>query len=251
MYFKFFAIGTLMLLMSCQNTSEQKTEEKLNPNTHKVVVEEVQQSKAYTYLRVTEKDNTYWIAIAKKDVQEDDVLYYNHSLEMKDFESKDLDQKFETIYFVDKISDKPLKQSANMLKNNPHGNTQSGNMIKSNPHGNTQSALKDVISVDAVEGGITIAELFAKKEKYVGKNVKVRGQVVKYNAQIMDRNWVHIQDGTSYENKFDLTITTDDVFKPGDVVTFEGKIALNKNLGAGYTYELLMEKGTQLSSTPN
>jgi hypothetical protein len=235
MYLKFLAIGILLLLMSCQNTSEQKTEEKLDPNTHKVVVEEVKQSKTYTYLRVTEKDIEYWIAISKKDVQEEDVLYYNRSLEMKDFESKDLSQKFETIYFVDNISDKPIKQSANMMNS---------------PRGNAQSILKDGISIDPVEDGITIAELFAKKDEYVGKSVKIRGQVVKYNSQIMGRNWVHIQDGTSYENNFDLTITTNDLVKPGDVVTFEGKITLNKDFGAGYAYAVLMEEGKQ-NSIPN
>lgn len=59
----------------------------------------------------------------------------------------------------------------------------------------------------------------------------------------MDKNWVHIQDGTNFKGKFDLTVTTDREFKIGDVVTFEGRISLNKDFGYGYYYEVLMENG--------
>jgi hypothetical protein len=64
---------------------------------------------------------------------------------------------------------------------------------------------------------------------------------VKFSGGIMNRNWVHIQDGTKDNGKFDLTVTTQDSVKVGDVVIFEGKIALNKDIGAGYFYEILME----------
>ena len=61
----------------------------------------------------------------------------------------------------------------------------------------------------------------------------------------MGKNWVHLQDGTRFENKFDLTITTDVVVNKGDEVTFEGIITLNKDFGAGYSYDVLMEDGQQ------
>jgi len=58
----------------------------------------------------------------------------------------------------------------------------------------------------------------------------------------MGRNWVHIQDGTSAGKYFDLTITTQDVVETGDVVVFSGKVVLNKDFGAGYQYDLIMEE---------
>jgi hypothetical protein len=59
----------------------------------------------------------------------------------------------------------------------------------------------------------------------------------------MEKNWVHIQDGTDYEGEFDLTITTSRSVSVGDTVTFEGTIALEKDFGYGYFYNILMEEG--------
>ena len=69
----------------------------------------------------------------------------------------------------------------------------------------------------------------------------MKGQVVKINDQVMDRNWVHIQDGTSEAGNFDLTVTTQDSVKMDEVITFEGTIHLKKDFGYGYFYELIME----------
>ena len=64
----------------------------------------------------------------------------------------------------------------------------------------------------------------------------------------MDRNWIHIQDGTSFEDQFDLTVTiTDDVsFGLNDIVAFKGSITLNKDFGAGYLYDVIMENASQV-----
>jgi len=61
----------------------------------------------------------------------------------------------------------------------------------------------------------------------------------------MGRNWVHLQDGTSGSGNYDLTITTQDEVSLGEVVTFEGMIVLNKDFGAGYAYDVLMEEAKQ------
>jgi hypothetical protein len=58
----------------------------------------------------------------------------------------------------------------------------------------------------------------------------------------MDKNWVHLQDGTSDSDSFDLTVTTTDNVEVGDIATFKGKITLKKDFGAGYYYELIMEE---------
>ena len=42
-------------------------------------------------------------------------------------------------------------------------------------------------------------------------------------------------------NNFDLTVTTNSTVNVGDVVTFEGKIVLNKDFGYGYSYKVLLE----------
>lgn len=87
---------------------------------------------------------------------------------------------------------------------------------------------------------ITLSELIANKEKYDGQTVIVKGQCVKVNNNIMNRNWIHLQD-ESLQKDMDLTATTAENFQVGDVVTLQGKIALNKDFGAGYEYEIIME----------
>ncbi len=91
---------------------------------------------------------------------------------------------------------------------------------------------------------ISIAELYANKTVYQGKTVRLHGKVVKYNPNIMGKNWVHIQDGTEHEGKNDLTVTTSMTTKVGDEITVEGTVVLNKDLGAGYFYEILLEDAT-------
>ena len=91
---------------------------------------------------------------------------------------------------------------------------------------------------------ISIAELYANKTVYAGKSVRLHGKVVKYNPNIMGKNWVHIQDGTEHEGKNDLTVTTKMTTKVGEEITVEGTVVLNKDLGAGYFYEILLEDAT-------
>jgi len=99
------------------------------------------------------------------------------------------------------------------------------------------------ITVTPCKDCIKISELLANKKTYSGKTVKVTGQVTKYNPQIMGKNWVHIQDGSEFQGGFDLTITTAESVTVGSTITFEGRIALDKDFGYGYFYAVLMEEG--------
>ena len=98
------------------------------------------------------------------------------------------------------------------------------------------------ISVDKIAGGVTVQDLYADMSGYEGKTVSIHGEVTKFNTKIMGRNWVHLQDGSSSGDYFDLTITTMAPVKVGDVVVFKGVVTLNKDFGAGYKYDLIMEE---------
>ncbi len=98
------------------------------------------------------------------------------------------------------------------------------------------------IKIDPCDGCIKIGDLMASKKSYAGKVIKTRGQVVRYNPGIMGKNWVHIQDGSEFNGEFDLTVTTSQNVSVGDVVTFEGTIALDKDFGHGYFYNILLEE---------
>ena len=76
-----------------------------------------------------------------------------------------------------------------------------------------------------------------------GESVTVRGQVVKVNNGIMGRNWLHLRDGSgdAAEGTHDLTVTSDETAAIGDVVTVTGTVAVDKDFGAGYRYDLIVE----------
>ena len=71
----------------------------------------------------------------------------------------------------------------------------------------------------------------------------MRGQVVKSNGGIMGKNWLHVQDGSGTQDaaNFDLTVTTGDEAKVGDVVVVHGTVQVDKDFGAGYSYPVLVE----------
>ena len=193
---------------------------------HEVKINEVIQSSNYTYLEVTENDENFWIAVSLREAKPGEVIYYTDALEMRDFNSKELNRTFPVIYFVQDPSDSPE------ISKGP------------SPAGKQPTDRVTGIEIESIDGGISLAELFDNKDKYKDKTVKIRGLVVKVNKNIMDKNWVHLQDGSGSGAHFDLTITTMDVVEAGDVVTFEGTIALEKDFGSGYAYDIIMEKAT-------
>lgn len=87
----------------------------------------------------------------------------------------------------------------------------------------------------------TVAQVFAESEGLNGKQITVRGKVVKFNSGILGRNFVHIQDGTGKEGTSDLTVTTLQQVKVGDKVSAMGTVVTDKNFGSGYSYKVLVE----------
>jgi hypothetical protein len=232
MKFNLLILLSAFIVLSVSCKQKNKANENLAPNVHEVTTQEVIQSSNYTYLRVSEDNKETWLAISRREVEVGKTYYYEPNIEMNDFVSKELKRTFKSIFFVDKFSDQPILN----VKANP-SNTSKGNQ---------PAVAKQGIKVDPIEGSITIAELYSKKDTYAGKTVKIRGEVVKYNAEIMGKNWVHLQDGTNSNGSFDITVTTNDVTKIGDVVTFEGTVTLKKDFGAGYYYEILVENAKML-----
>ena len=230
----FVVVFGILALASCKNSKEKYStiqadstavapQTTLKSTTHKVVVNEFKNAENYTYLNVTEDGKAYWIAIPKTDVKVGNTYYYKDGMPMKNFESKQLKRTFDEIIFADGISD-----TENVLS------------AKDNPH----TEVSNTYIVDKIEqpkNGTSIEELISHKDNYANKEIVVKGKVVKVNNGIMNKNWVHIADGTVFENKRDLGITTLDSVKMGDIVTFKGKLTLNKDFGYGYVYPILLE----------
>ena len=254
-------IGMMAFFSACQS-SDQKTNNTTQSagqsDFRKVVVAEVLQATEYTYLHGKENNNDVWLAVPSMQAKAGDTYYFKGGLQMTKFESKELKRTFESILLLEKINTEP-KESAIAATNNvttsapvadnsysaTPGNT-TGTPATSEQYTRTAPVIeKKAIKVEPAKGGITIAQLFSKKSSYAGKTVKIKGQVTKFTPMVMGKNWIHIQDGTDNNGKFDLTVTSDAEAKVGDMVTLEGKIALDKDLGYGYFFDVLMEEAAK------
>lgn len=229
----FFVVATLgVVMISCQG--KNKRVENLAPNAHQVVAEEVIATSAYTYVRASNDGKDYWLATDKLDIKQGETYFWSRGMIMNNFASKELKRTFPVIWFVEDFTDVPITTDA---KSNV-------DISSASRAGKQQAALQEDISVQKAPGGITIAELFEKKDSYAGKEVTIRGQVVRFAKEIMHKNWVHIQDGTKFNEHYDLAITTTDTVKYGDVIIFKGKISVDRDFGAGYKYDVIMEDAT-------
>lgn len=219
-------------LISCTSKNKPVSNEE-SKSSHKVIVVEVVQANAYTYMLVAEDGREQWIAVTKMQAEFGETYYYSDFLEMENFRSKDLDRVFESVYFVQTISKEPIADQADPQMPANH----MGQKKKQT------TAQEEGISVEAMEGAISIAELYGNSKKYENSKIRITGKVVKANLDIMNKNWFHLQDGTSADGNFDLTITSlENEVKVGDIITFEGVVALDKDFGHGYSYNVLLEE---------
>lgn len=215
-------------LISCGSNSKPNFVQD-QPDVHKVKLMEALHTNSYTYLLVKENGEEQWLAVPLMEAVVGKFYYYKGGMEMPDFTSKELNREFESVLFLENVSDSPDFEEISSTEDPTHSA-----MVKKDAKMN--------LELEPVEGVVTIGELYSNKKKYEGKTIKVRGQVTKFNPEIMDRNWIHIQDGTEYEGLFDLTVTSALTFKAGVTVTLEGKIALDRDFGYGYTYDIILEE---------
>lgn len=193
---------------------------------HEVVALEILQAERYTYLKVVEKSDTFWIASTKFEPKKGNTYFYRGGLLKTNFESIEHKRTFEKIFLVSSIMDAAA---------HPGGNVDNIEEMPNAPMIPTE--------VKKIAGTVKLSDLLNAKEKFAGKSIIVSGKIVKANFGIMGKNWYHIQDGTKAGGKnADLTITSAEILPLEAIVNFEGKIYLNKDFGAGYKYDIIMEE---------
>jgi len=219
--FPLILIALMVTFSACENKNEEANE-KLPEGTHKITVSDFIQTPNYTYIKASENGNEFWIAVTKMQPEKGETLYFSKSMEMKNFKSEALDRTFESVLFVQDVSQTPPSAQ------------------KSVTHPQVFNQTKQEVNVEPLKDGKTVAQIYEQKDQLNGQTVKVKGKVVKYNPHIMGRNWIHIQDGTGKDNNFDLMVTSPDSAKAGDLVVVEGTVEINQDFGAGYSYPVLL-----------
>ncbi|HET6464580.1 MAG TPA: hypothetical protein VFH55_03100 [Nitrospiria bacterium] len=175
---------------------------------------------SYTYLEVKTKDSRYWAAVPQMELAVGDQVDVAPGSEMKGFFSPTLNRTFDSILFTSSV--KVLGKDASADKAGaskpPVRQTQTGpNGIK------------------------TVEQVYTDRQNLKGKQLQVRGKVVKFTPGIMGKNFLHIQDGSGKEGTNDLTVTSQETVKVGDHVLVLGTLDTDKDFGAGYTYKVILE----------
>ena len=227
------ALMSIFLFAACEKKEEKIPEVNAPAGAHVVKVEDRIDASDYSYLQVSEKDGKkYWIAATKVDAIKGDILYFTKSMEMKNFHSTTLNRTFESVLFVEDITKTPHNM------NNPNSVPP---VDPRTAHSQVMSTPKIETKIEHIKDGKTVAQVYNDMNQLTGKIIKIRGKVVKYNPEIMGRNWIHIQDGTVSGNNYDLMVTSKDQTSVGQIIVVEGKVAINKDFGAGYTYKVMLE----------
>lgn len=186
----------------------------------------------YTYILVQTAGEKIWAAGPLTAIKVGEKVSFPAGLVMENFSSPALDRTFDTIYFVTSFSATDGEGA------NPHAG-----IIQGQDNDRTVAAPPNAVGeIEKAPGGFTVAEIYSRKAELAGQTVKVRAAVVKFTPAIMGRNWIHVQDGTGAAGSVDLTVTTDATVKVGDVILVQGILAVDKDFGAGYRYEVIVEK---------
>ncbi len=205
--------------------------------TGKVV--ETMSSGGYTYVQVDDGAKKIWAAAPQFVVAAGDKVVVPEGVPMQDFQSKTLGRTFDVVYFVPGIQVVGGKAGAAAAPAHGMGDGMAGHAMPG--HGTSAAAAVDLSNIKKADGGQTVAELFANKAALTGKDVAVRGRVVKFVPEVMGKNWIHVQDGTGSTGTNDLTVSTSATAAVGDTVLVRGKLGADKDLGAGYHYDVIIE----------
>jgi len=222
-------LAILALVTATFVTAGEKPAPVPSAATIKGEVLEIKEVESYTYLRLKTKDGETWAAVQKSPLKKGAKVTIENVMIMTDFESKALKKTFPMIVFgtlAGAGANAPMMASPGMAKTPDVGD----------------------IKVPKASGANarTVSEIVTKGAELKNKPVLVRGKIVKYNAGIMGKNWIHLRDGSGSEadNTNDILVTTASQAKIGDVVTVKGIVRTDKDFGAGYAYKVLIEDAT-------
>lgn len=198
---------------------------------------ETMNAATYTYVLVDTGTTKAWAAAPEFAVKVGDTVVVADAMPMMNYRSKTLNRTFDAVYFSGNVkvngkSAGPVAVAAGL----PAGHPATGGFMG--------PAAPDLSGIKRADNGQTVAEIVTGKAKFAGKPVAVRGRVVKYNANILGKNWLHIRDGSGAEGTNDLTVTTTAEAKVGDLVLVTGVLATNRDFGSGYRYPLIVEGAT-------
>jgi hypothetical protein len=192
----------------------------------------------YSYVYLEQADGKkVWVAVGQTPIKVGAEMSFKPGVDMGKFESKALQRTFDSVIFSDGV----LSGAATSAEADPS----KGQGVSPGSMG-AGAAKAAKISVEKATGAnaYTVEEAYKNSAKLNKKKVVIKGQVVKFSTGIMDKNWIHIQDGTGSDKKktHNLVCTSKtDVADVGDVVTITGTLIKDRDFGSGYKYPVIIE----------
>lgn len=217
---------------------------------------EVLEAAPYTYLRLRTAQGELWTAVPAAPVKPGDPVTVLAQVRMDNFQSATLHRTFPAVYMGTLAGAGPaaapaatamppaampapaMPPAAMAAMTAPAPGHGSGPA-----HGAAPFAPTAKVPRAAGPEGHTIAELYARQDSLKDRPVAVRARILRYMPGIMGKTWIHLADGSGKPatRDFDLTVTTQDTAKVGDVVTVKGILHLKRDVGAGYVYPVIIE----------
>lgn len=226
---------------------------------------ETMNAAGYTYANLSTANGPLWVALPQTALNVGDEISCKPGMEMKDFYSNSFNRTFASIIFSEGvIGGEPSNPHASAVvpaateqedsfeaaveseKQAPAATQIQPQLTSAGSMGAIAPFIEITVEKAEGENAFTVGDLFDKADELNGQTIRVRGKVVKYNANIMGKNWLHIQDGTGdpMKNTHDLVITTTQEIGSPSVLTLEGKLVADKDFGAGYKYDVIIENGS-------
>ncbi len=194
----------------------------------------------YTYLRLKTAKGETWAAVNKAVVKKGAKVTITDPMVMQKFESKSLKRTFDTIVFGTLAG----TAGAAAAPASP-GAPPAGSDFNQVHAGIAKATDMGDVKVAKAEGANarTVAEVNAERLALKGKQVTIRAKVVKVTVGVMDKNWVHLRDGSgsAADSSNDILVTSKDEPKVGDTVVATGVVKTDVDLGSGYAYKVLVE----------
>jgi hypothetical protein len=211
-------------------------------------------ARQYTYLRLQTASGEVWAAVPKTEIAVGAEAQIVSAMWMENFKSATMNRTWPRIAFgvlagpSAPQAAQPASRSAGMFAQAAMGTSApvgtSAPMGKPAVAGSSAGPVVDAaISVPRATGknARTIAEVYAQRGALQDQVVRVRGEVVKETDGVMGKNWIHLRDGTGKGALGDLAFASGDGSAVGETVVLSGVVHLNRDLGAGYHYDVLIE----------
>ena len=220
-----FSLGAIN--SACAEQINTKETQKTVSNKMHGKVTEILNVTGYTYAEVDTGKKKVWAAGPTTPLKIGDMISFSSNMPMENFHSKSMKRDFSIIYFIGQF---------NTDKETPE--TKLTSTVSAHDQIKQKQINKPVEGINKLKDGKTIAEIITHKHNLNGKSVRLRGQVTKFTANIMGKNWLHVRDSSTPD---DLTITTDGTATIGDIIIIEGTVIEDKDYGFGYFYPVILE----------